>query len=186
MKNDVMPVIGFSAGGVGRDGNVDRMVRTVLENSGLESDFVKLTDLTYSGCKGCIDLCRDSRVCSLEDDLKPYYEKIKECSAVVIGSPVYFDRLTASTVCFLERFFGYRHMEGTFSGKKFVLVTSGAQAGHGLDNQLYEYIKYLDAEIAAVINYRSGNPSCPGCKRHPLWPNRRKSSGKGHRSEQCK
>ena len=38
-----MKVIGFSAGSVGREGNVDRMVKAVLEKSGHEYEFVKLT-----------------------------------------------------------------------------------------------------------------------------------------------
>ena len=48
-----MKVIGFSAGSVGRAGNVDRMVKAILDKSGHEVEFVKLTDLNFSGCKGC-------------------------------------------------------------------------------------------------------------------------------------
>ena len=80
-------IIGFSAGATGCDSNVDRMVKAIMDKSGLESEFVKLTDLTYSGCKGCVQLCAKHQVCKLEDDLLPYYEKIKEADAVVVGSP---------------------------------------------------------------------------------------------------
>ncbi len=51
-----MKVIGFSAGSVGREGNIDRMVKAMLEKSGHEVEFVKLSDLTYSGCQGCVQL----------------------------------------------------------------------------------------------------------------------------------
>ncbi len=47
-----MKVIGFSAGSVWREGNVDRMVKAILDKSGHEVEFVKLTDLNFSGCKG--------------------------------------------------------------------------------------------------------------------------------------
>jgi multimeric flavodoxin WrbA len=39
-----MKVIGFSAGSVGREGNIDRMVKAILDRSGHEAEFVKLTD----------------------------------------------------------------------------------------------------------------------------------------------
>ena len=49
-----MKVIGFSAGVVGRESNVDRMVQAILDKSGHEVEFVKLTDLSFTGCKGCV------------------------------------------------------------------------------------------------------------------------------------
>ncbi|MHC4293549.1 MAG: flavodoxin family protein [Planctomycetota bacterium] len=93
-----MKIIGFSSGAVGCDANVDRMVKAIMDKSGHESEFVKLTDLSYSGCKGCVWLCAKPQVCKLADDLLPYYEKIKEADAVVVGSPIYFDSINASTM----------------------------------------------------------------------------------------
>jgi len=63
-KGDTMKVIGFSAGSVGREGNVDRMVKAILDKSGHEAEFVKLTDLNFSGCKGCVQLCAGPRSAS--------------------------------------------------------------------------------------------------------------------------
>jgi multimeric flavodoxin WrbA len=68
-----MKIIGFSAGIVGRNSNTDRMVKAIMEKSGYESEFVKLTDLNYSACKGCVWLCAKQEVCKLEDDFFPYY-----------------------------------------------------------------------------------------------------------------
>ena len=81
-------MIGFSAGAAGREGNVDRMVKTVLDGSGHDAEFVKLSDLDYSGCKGCVHLCAQPQVCKLDDDLLPYYQKIKDADAVVVGHTV--------------------------------------------------------------------------------------------------
>ena len=39
--------------------------------------------MNYSGCKGCVHLCAKPQVCLLEDDLLPYYQKIKKADAVV-------------------------------------------------------------------------------------------------------
>jgi hypothetical protein len=163
-----MTVIGLSAGAAGRTGNVDRMVQWVLERWGEPSQFVKLTDLSYSGCRGCAELCRGAGICPLKDDLEPLWERIEAASAVVIGSPVRFDRLATQVVALVERFFGFRHRPSALVGKPFLLVTSGARPTRGLDTQLYEYLKYYDAPIRAVVHFASGQPPCSGCREHPL------------------
>ncbi len=161
-----MKVIGFSAGSVGREGNIDRMVKAILEKSGHEVEFVKLTDLTYSGCKGCVQLCAKPQVCKLEDDLLPYYEKIKQADAVVIGTPVYFDTITATVWAFIERFFGYRHVDIPIAGKPFVLVVGG---GLKLDNTVDQFknvLGHFDVNVLDTVRFQSKVPPCFKCGRH--------------------
>ena len=50
-----MKVIGFSAGGVGREGNIDRMVKAILDKSGYEVEFVKLTIGASNGLRRHVD-----------------------------------------------------------------------------------------------------------------------------------
>ena len=97
-----MRMIGFSSGAGGRNCNSDRMVKAILERSQAETEFVKLTDLTYSGCKACVHLCAGPQVCVLEDDLLPYYQKVKDADAVVLGSPVYFGTINATMMTFID------------------------------------------------------------------------------------
>ena len=73
-----MKIIGFSAGVVSRDSNIDRMVKAIMEKSSYDYEFIKLNDLTYSSCKGCVWLCAKPEICKLEDDLFPYVQKIKD------------------------------------------------------------------------------------------------------------
>ena len=98
-----MKIIGFSAGVTGRDSNVDRMVKTIMEKTGYESEFVKLTALNYSACKGCVWLCAEPQVCRLEDDLFPYYDKLKEADAVVLGSPIRQATVSVTMLSFISR-----------------------------------------------------------------------------------
>ena len=161
-----MKVIGFSAGSVGREGNIDRMVKAILEKSGHEVEFVKLADLNYSGCKGCVQLCAKPQVCRLEDDAQPYYEKIKQADAVVIGTPVYFNTITATAGAFIERFFGYRHVDVPIAGKPFVLVVGGAL---GLDfavEQFHRVLGKFDVNVLDTVRFLSKVPPCFKCGRH--------------------
>ena len=121
-----MKIIGFSAGVVGRDSNVDRMVKAIMEKTGYESEFVKLTDLNYSACKGCVWLCAPPQVCQLEDDLFPYYQKVKEADAVVLGSPVHMSTINATMLSFISRLWGGRHVSITIAKKPFILALCGA------------------------------------------------------------
>jgi NAD(P)H-dependent FMN reductase len=161
-----MNVLGFSAGGMGREGNVDRMVKTILEKSGHENEFVKLTDLHYSGCKGCVHLCARPQVCRLEDDLLPYYQKIKEADAVVIGAPVYFDAVNSMAMSFIERFFGYRHVSIPIAGKPFVLVIAGAMMIDAATEQLRRMLGHFEVNVIDVVRFQSRVPPCFRCGRH--------------------
>ncbi|GAB4347946.1 MAG: hypothetical protein Kow0099_30270 [Candidatus Abyssubacteria bacterium] len=161
-----MKVLGFSAGGIGREGNVDRMVKAILAKSGHETDFVKLAELSYSGCKGCVHLCARPQVCMLEDDLFPYYQRIKECDAVVVGAPVYFDSVNTMASSFIERFFGYRHVSIPIAGKPFVLVVSGAMMLDGATEQLRTMLGHFEVSILDVVQFQSRVPPCFKCGRH--------------------
>jgi NAD(P)H-dependent FMN reductase len=161
-----MKVIGFSAGSVGREGNIDRMVKAILDKSGHEVEFVKLADLNYSGCKGCVQLCAKPQVCKLADDAQPYYQKIKEAAAVVIGTPVYFDTMTAMAWSFIERFFGYRHVEIPISGKPFVVVVGGALKLDSAVEQLHKALGMFEVNVLDTVRYASKIPPCFKCGRH--------------------
>lgn len=163
-----MNVVGFSAGCVGREGNVDRMVKAILEKSGGEYEFVKLTDLTYSGCKGCVQLCAKPLVCKLEDDLLPYYEKIKAADAVVVGSPVYFASVNAATCAFIERFFGYRHVKCAIAGKPFVLVIGAGLPRQGVMDRFAGLLAPFEVDIVDAVLYRTNIPPCFSCGLHKV------------------
>ncbi len=161
-----MKVIGFSAGSAGREGNVDRMVKAVLDKSGHDTEFVKLAELTYSGCKGCVHLCARPQVCKLEDDLLPQYQKIKEADAVVIGTPVYFNAITGMAMSFIERFFGYRHVDIAIAGKPFVLVVCGGMMVDAATEQLRQMLGHFEVNILDVVHFQSRVPPCFRCGRH--------------------
>ena len=161
-----MKVIGFSSGGIGHEGNTDRMVKAIMAGSGHEYEFVKLSELNYSGCKGCVQLCAKRQVCLLEDDLLPYYQKIKEADAVVVGSPVYFRNINADCYSFLERFFGYRHVNSAINNKPFALVICGHDKIEAGVDYLQWFLQRFGVKILDTVRYISKSPPCLSCGRH--------------------
>ena len=43
----MLKIIGFSAGVVGRDSNVDRMIKEIMDQTDYDAEFVKLTKRLY-------------------------------------------------------------------------------------------------------------------------------------------
>jgi multimeric flavodoxin WrbA len=162
-----MKVLGISAGGAGREGNTDRMVKALLDKSGHDVEFVKLADLTYSGCKGCVQLCSRPQVCMLEDEAQPYYQKVKDADAVVIGTPVYFGTMNAMAMAFIERFFGYRHVDIPIAGKPFVVAVSGSMMLDFAADQLERILGVnFQGNILDIVKFQSQIPPCLKCGRH--------------------
>jgi len=159
-------IIGFSSGGIGHEGNTDRMVKAIMAQSGHEYEFVKLSELKYSGCRGCVQLCAKPQVCLYEDDLLPYYQKIKEADAVVVGSPVYFRSINADCFSFLERFFGYRHVNRAIQNKPFALVVCGFNKTDAAVDHLQQVLERFKVKILDIVRYISQAPPCLSCGRH--------------------
>ncbi|MFC1860764.1 flavodoxin family protein [Chloroflexota bacterium] len=164
-----MKIIGFSAGVVGRDSNTDRMVKAIMERSGYESEFVKLTALDYSACKGCVWLCAEPEVCRLEDDLLSHYQKVKEADAVVLGSPVHFSTVSATMLAFISRLWGFRHLNFAIKDKPFVLALCGSGANdwqETAEENFHRALRSFRVRILDVVSYSSRVPPCYRCGRH--------------------
>jgi multimeric flavodoxin WrbA len=163
-----MKIIGFSAGVVGRDSNVDRMVKAIMAKSGYESEFVKITDLNYTACRGCVWLCAGPQVCQLDDDLFPYLPKVREVDAVVLGSPIHFGSVGAAMLAFMSRLWGYRHVDIPIRNKPFVLVLSGAgdRSYDTSEEDFRRALRPFAVNIVDVVSYYSRIPPCYRCGRH--------------------
>ncbi len=162
-----MSIIGFSSGGVGRQTNVDRMVQAILDRSGHNTEFIKLTELNYSACKGCVWLCAGPEVCRLEDDLLPYYQKVKEADAVVLGSPIHFGTISAATSAFISRLWGFRHVNFAIKKKPFILALSGlGEKQHDASDNFRQALKPFRVKVVDVVKYCSRVPPCYRCGRH--------------------
>lgn len=162
-----MKIIGFSAGVVGRDSNTDRMVKSIMERSGYDSEFIKLNNFNFSACKGCSWICAKPQVSLLDDDLLPFYQKVKEADAVVLGSPIHHGTIAATMTSFISRLWGFRHVDFAIKDKPFVLATCGI--GRWEDTAEEDFRKELRSfrvKIVDVVRHSSVIPPCYRCGRH--------------------
>jgi multimeric flavodoxin WrbA len=158
-----LSILGFSSSPV-IGGNVDRMVQHILDHSAKRSEFINLTKLSYSPCRACAHLCAHDNLCKLDDDLKPFYPKLMEADAIVLGTPSYFDNTNGFMTVFLERLWALRHQRFPLEGKPFVVVASGGltspqQAIEAVKKRMIAY----RAEFAGSVAFKSTILPCFKC-----------------------
>jgi hypothetical protein len=84
----------------------------------------------------------------------------------VIGTPVYFDNMTSIVWAFIERFFGYRHVEIPIASKPFVLVVGGALRLDSTVEQLHKVLGAFEVNVLDTVRFQSKIPPCFKCGRH--------------------
>ena len=82
-----MNILGIS-GSPRKEGisGVNRLVETVLDHTGLETDLISLRGKSIGGCIACLGCVKDN-VCKVNDDMTALREKIIAADALVIGAP---------------------------------------------------------------------------------------------------
>jgi multimeric flavodoxin WrbA len=141
---------------------VEKMVTTVLENTGCEYDLVSLRGRKISGCIACLGCVKDN-ICKVHDDVALLRDKIVEADAYVIGAPNYYSTLNAVTHAFMERWFQFRHQEGDLLwGKLGVAVGVGGTSGTYPADELEKFFLYNFIETIAKVSGQ-GAASCFSC-----------------------
>lgn len=110
-----MKVLGVSGSPI-KNSNTDRALRVALESTGLETEFIKLTDYTIAPCLACLG-CVKTNTCVIEDDGRLLAEKAKEADALIIAGFTPYSSLDARTKAFIERLYPLRHTHGYMAGK---------------------------------------------------------------------
>ena len=66
------------------------------------NELVRLNDLQYVPCQAC-GKSPEPEYCCFHDGLYPVYDTLINCDIVLIGSPVYFDSVSAQAKAFIDR-----------------------------------------------------------------------------------
>jgi multimeric flavodoxin WrbA len=90
--------------------NTATMLKHAVEGAaaaGAETETVHLYDLQYKGCRSCF-ACKTKGgksygKCSMKDDLAPVLQRVEEADAIILGSPIYWGRVTGEMASFMDR-----------------------------------------------------------------------------------
>ena len=113
-------IIGISGSPI-PNSNTDRAVKAVLEATGMDYEFVKLSDINIRPCRACKQ-CASDNICKQQDDFPELAEKVKKASGLVIGTYTPYSQFDAFTKSFLERLWSLHHVNNLMEGKNVVLI----------------------------------------------------------------
>ena len=88
-----------------KGGNTDLLVSQVLEGArskGALIEKIYLNDLQIKPCQSC-GIDPSPKFCLFDDDMKVIYSVLESSDAIVLGSPVYFDTVSAQTKLMIDR-----------------------------------------------------------------------------------
>jgi multimeric flavodoxin WrbA len=136
-------------------------VERVLEGAkaaGAEVEFVDIGDLDVKYCTGC-GACHVTGNCPLKDDFGPIREKMLAADGIVLGSPLYFNTVTAQLKTVIDRLSQVVHCQ-MFLGKYGCSVaTSGAPEYELATDYMNEILTRLGC---TVVGSAGAAPAIPG------------------------
>jgi multimeric flavodoxin WrbA len=112
------------------DSNTDRAVKLILQQTGLRTKFVKLSDLRLEPCRGCLG-CVGNHECTVQDDGQMLADAFRQASAFVLGAFTPYNSLDARSKMFMERMYCFRHQTGRNAGKFGAYVITSACPPYG-------------------------------------------------------
>ena len=129
------------------------MLNKALEgaaSNGAETEMIHLYDFTYKGCKSCF-ACKlingnSYGQCSINDEISPILQKIKNADAIILGSPIYLGLITGEIRSFMERlifpYLVYDEKYSTLFPKK---ISVGLIYTFGVNEQKLEQTKWKES-----------------------------------------
>ncbi|WP_372683786.1 flavodoxin family protein [Desulfosarcina sp.] len=136
----------------------------MLDESGAESEFVKLSTINVRPCLACFGCARDN-VCKKKDDFPVLAEKIKAAKALVIGGYIPYSPIDGFTKALLERFWSFRHQKNLLKGKLVASVLTGLlpEALAAVNQSLAAEMKeYENMDLIGQVSIQ-GNIVCAFC-----------------------
>jgi len=153
-------VLGIS-GSPTRNANVDRLVKRILDSTGLETEFVKLSEINVGPCRACM-ACVNTNECVQEDDWVWLSRKVAEADALVVGSPTYYGTASGFTHAFVERLYCFRHIKLLTQGKVAAVAAVGVAAEKGVLEWLGGVLQFGGMELVGSVSAK-GTPCCFVC-----------------------
>ena len=153
-------VLGISGSPV-PDSNTDILVKTILETTGADHDFIKLSDIEVTPCRAC-KKCAYTNECVIEDDFRWLSRMVLEADALVIGTPVMYASASGFTKAFIERLWSLRHVKLLTQGKIGATAVVGWVSTEDVAKWLNQVMMVSGFDmVGSVIG--NGTPGCFTC-----------------------
>ncbi|RMF96468.1 MAG: flavodoxin family protein [Candidatus Schekmanbacteria bacterium] len=151
-----------------KEGNTGRLIKKILESTGMENEMVWLIDIGIGYCTGCMK-CAMEGECWQKDGMSELYGKLISCDGLILGSPCYYGDVSGLFKSFIDRSIalGYMgvgkeseipmHGRKPLAGKPVALVS--AVAAHGAQRALETmemYVQFSEMKLIDKIEAATG------------------------------
>ncbi|MCL7412064.1 MAG: flavodoxin family protein [ANME-2 cluster archaeon] len=141
--------------------NTDALINAILDATGAETEFVKLSEINVGPCIACMK-CVQTNECVLNDHFKWLSKKVMEADAIVVGSPTYYGAASAFMKAFIERLYSKRHVKLLMRGKIVATVAVGVAAEKMVAEWMGNALRAGGMEIVGSMTAK-GTPCCFVC-----------------------
>jgi multimeric flavodoxin WrbA len=174
-----MIIVGFS-GSPASGSSTDILVNAVLDGasaSHVKTHFIKLNDLDILPCQAC-GKSPEPDYCFFHDDMDKLYRLMAKADAVVLGSPVYFDSVSAQAKLFIDRTnclrpLDFSHNDGSqfkeplFKGKKGGIILVGGNKFESTLKTARAFFIWAGIDIKFELKYESKGNDAGSVKSEP-------------------
>ena len=128
------------------------------KEAGALVESIYLHGLDIRACDAC-DLCRDTNMCVIQDDMNRIFPKLASADAILLASPVYWFTFSAQLKLCIDRWYGFQgNRWKEVSHKQFgIILTYGDTDLHtsGAINAIHTFetmCRFLESKIAGIVH----------------------------------
>jgi len=131
-REEKMLIVGVS-GSPRVGGNTDMILQEALaaaKEEGADVKLIRISDYNLKPCDAC-RTCYSTKKCVIDDDGEKVYQELLEADGIILGSPSYFQGVTAQMKIFIDRI-GYLAIargRKDFSGKVGGVIAVARRSG---------------------------------------------------------
>ncbi len=148
-----MKVIGIAGSPRGKNSSTLRLMEAVLGGAGqagAEAEIVDITKLRINYCKGC-GTCYSKGRCGQDDDFGYVLDKIAGSDGIVLGSPAYFDSVTAQMKTLMDRMSDVIHCRQLIGKYGFSVCTTGSSGEDLVINYMNDFLIMCGAFVTGGV-----------------------------------
>ncbi len=148
-----------------KKGNTEKIIRLMEDmlkekaenNRNVEFDYVSLSDMKLSVCRGCrICFTKGEEHCPIKDNLADLICRLKEADGIILGSPVYVEDVNGIMKNLIDRLAFYCHRPALSGKSALVITTSGSTSTSHSLRTMTNALRAWGASISAQGKFRMG------------------------------
>ena len=129
-------------------GNSSVLAAEVLrgaKDAGHEVILYEIDKMNVHGCRGCGRCHAANSDCVIEDDMKKYWDDLKDCGALLLSSPNYYSQVTGPMITFMNRHYSMKDGKGAnrLTGER-KLIGVFAQGNENANAYMEQYQWFLN------------------------------------------